>query len=201
MEVFDSKVVDNDMEVELLGRVATGDRAAFETLYGLFYKRLYRFAYRILGQEEGIQEVINDTMFVVWDKAHRFDGSSKASTWLFGIALRKAKTFLTKHGAWRSAAESMGDLDDRFTHDWQGRLETANWLEAGMERLSPEQRAVVELTYFHGLHYREIGEILGCPENTVKTRMFYARDKLKTALRHLSRETDERQRRRGNTHD
>ena len=51
-----------------------------------------------------------------------------------------------------------------------------------MELLSVEQRTVVELTYFHGLHYREIAEIMDCPENTVKSRMFYARERLRTEL-------------------
>jgi len=191
VKLSDKSVFDDKAEARLITRVAARDRAAFEQFYGLFYKRLYRFAYRIMGREEGVQEVINDTMYVVWDKARKFDGSSKVSTWVFGIALRKAKTYLTKHGTRRSAGEIVGSAEEGVAPDWQGRLETENWLEAAMEVLSTDQRTVVELTYFHGLHYREIASIMKCPENTVKTRMFHARDKLKTALRQLSRGSDQ----------
>ena len=57
-----------------------------------------------------------------------------------------------------------------------------NWLESALDRLSPEQRAVIELTYFQGLHYSEIAVLMDCPENTVKTRMHHARKKLAVIL-------------------
>ena len=66
---------------------------------------------------------------------------------------------------------------------WSERLERENWLETAIATLSAEQRAVVELSYFHGMRYDEISQIMECPENTVKTRMFHARKKLGAALR------------------
>jgi RNA polymerase sigma factor (sigma-70 family) len=126
--------------------------------------------------------VINDTMYVVWHRAQHYSGSSKVSTWIFGIAYRKALKALAR-------ADEPIDFDpaehaaDAEPTD-QAILQT-EWrlvLERALGQLSPEQRAVVELTYYHGCPYREIAEILGCPVETVKTRMFYARRRLRDLL-------------------
>ncbi len=87
----------------------------------------------------------------------------------------------------RSELESIDEIDEDSS--WLGKqdsnlsqLETDEWLEFGLSQLSPEHRAVIELTYFEGLHYSEIASILGCPENTVKTRMHHARKNLAVIL-------------------
>ncbi len=174
------------IELDLMAKIVARDAAAFEELYASFYKRLYRFAFRVLGRDDGVQEVINDTMYVVWDKAATFDGSSKVSTWLFGIALHKAKNYYTKHGVPWDLQDTVYRVEDTLAADWEGSIETKDWLEVAMTTLSPEQRTVVELTYYQGLHYHEIAEIMDCPENTVKSRMRQGREKLKQALKRFS---------------
>ena len=122
-------------------------------------------------------------MMVVWQTAGSFRGTSKLSTWVFAIAYRKA---LKARGKWPDPVEDE-QLDTRASNDpapdadlERSHIRTA--LVTAMEGLSPEQRAVVDLTYFHDLGYREIAEILSCPVDTVKTRMFHARRRLKQAL-------------------
>jgi RNA polymerase sigma-70 factor (ECF subfamily) len=122
-------------------------------------------------------------MMVVWQTAASFRGTSKLSTWVFAIAYRKA---LKARARWPDPVED-DERDLRASNDAapdaeleQERLRKA--LVRAMAGLSPEQRAVVDLTYFHGLGYREIAEILSCPVDTVKTRMFHARRRLKQAL-------------------
>ena len=77
-------------EAELIGRVATGDRRAFETLYRAYHPRLARFLQRMTRSTPLIEEIVNDTLLVVWRKAATFNGSSKVSTWIFAIAYRRA---------------------------------------------------------------------------------------------------------------
>jgi RNA polymerase sigma-70 factor (ECF subfamily) len=173
---------DGGDESSLLERIHAGDTKAFERFYGLYYPRLFRFILRITHRPDSVEELIQDTLMVVWEKSDSFDHSCKVSTWVFGIAYRKALKSLAKAGR----DDSNVDFDEFAevlvdpTPTPASRLEADNWLEAALSRLPPDQRAVIELTFHHGLHYREIAEILDCPENTVKTRMFHARKKLQS---------------------
>jgi RNA polymerase sigma factor (sigma-70 family) len=127
--------------------------------------------------------VLDDTMMVVWQTAGNFRGSSKPSTWIFAIAYRKAHKAKLR---WPDPVEEP-EYDNRVSEDpapddelHHQRLRAA--LMKAMDQLSPDHRAVVDLTYFHGMGYREIAEIVDCPVDTVKTRMFHARRRLKQAM-------------------
>lgn len=170
-------------ERELLERVKAHDVDAFERLYRLYQPRLARFLINMLKRPQLVEEVLDDTMMVVWQTAASFRGSSKLSTWMFAIAYRKA---LKARARWPDPVDDSGQ-DIRPSEDPgpDSELERARVhgaLRSAMRGLSVEQRAVVDLTYFHGLGYREIAEILACPVDTVKTRMFHARRRLKDAL-------------------
>jgi len=168
---------------ELIARVASRDLQAFERLYRIYQPRLTRFLTTLLKRPHLIEEVLDDTMMVVWQTADRFRGSSKPSTWIFAIAYRKAHKAKQR---WPDPVEEP-DFDTRASEDplpdeelGHQRLHVS--LMKAMDHLSADHRAVVDLTYFHGLGYREIAEILSCPVDTVKTRMFHARRRLKRAL-------------------
>ena len=170
-------------ELELLERVKTRDVDAFERLYRIYQPRLSRFLINLLKRPHLVEEVLDDTMMVVWQTAGSFRGTSKLSTWMFAIAYRKA---LKARARWPDPVED-SEHDVRVSADpapdadvEQSRVREA--LMRAMSRLSPEHRAVVDLTYFHGLGYREIADIVGCPVDTVKTRMFHARRRLKEAF-------------------
>lgn len=177
---------DDSSDQRLLARVATGDRDALHELYVKYYQRVLRFIYRMTGQLEPAQEGVNDVMLVVWEKAHSFTGRSKVSTWIMGIAYHKGLKILEKSKRWSNRFKSVD------FQDWNEPLVSPSehtdgammkdLLVQGLKKLSVEQRAVVELTYFHGYSYQEISEIAGCPVNTVKTRMFHARAKLRKLL-------------------
>jgi RNA polymerase sigma-70 factor (ECF subfamily) len=173
-----------DLELSLIVRTVAGDEDAFECLYSLYYSRLFRFVYRTTGRLEVIDEVINDVMYVVWDKASTYDRSCRLSTWIFGIAYNKARAH-NSPSKLQANQDSIDDVSEDLLpcgDNWIERLETENWLTNAFDVLSLEQRVVVELTYYHGMHYQEIALLMGCPENTVKTRMFHGRKKLATAL-------------------
>lgn len=179
-----SKAMSETDELQLLNRIATGDSLAFEQLYHHFYHRLTRFLYRFTRRADSIEEIVNDTMFVVWRKAADFRRKSSVSTWIFGIAYRTALKDLRRRGrAPEQVALGEAQIDRMGAPDPAvDRLEQQESLERALAGLSAEQRAVLELTYFHGYSCREVADIVGCPVNTVKTRMFHARRRLRDAL-------------------
>ena len=171
-----------DPEAPLLARIATGDQRAFAEIYALYRRRLARFLGRVIASPDTVDELINDVMFVVWQDAARFRLRSKVSTWVFGIAWHKALKAMERQK--RNATVEMPR--DAMAAADRNALEDRDWLRRGLDRLSPEQRLVVELTFYVGLSYGEIATIANCPVNTVKTRMFHARQKLHDILKALA---------------
>ena len=173
-------------ELELLERIRQGDRAAFERLYKLYHPRLTRFLMNLVHRPALVEEVLNDTMMVVWERPHSFKGASKLSTWIFAIAYRKVMKGLRR----QDEAIEDKEQDQRASsaldpEEEAGKHRLHQLLMEAMAQLSPAHRAVIDLTYFHDLLYQDIAEILDCPVDTVKTRMFYARRHLR---KHLSGE-------------
>lgn len=169
-------------EADLIRRVRAGDEAAFAALYTEYYERLFRFIYRVTRSLEPVEELIQETLLVVWEKADSYDHSCKLSTWMFGIAYRKALKSLAKSSrdlACVDLAEFEESLADQAPCPAQ-KAEFDDWLGTALGGLPPDQRAVVELAFYEGLHYKDIALVLDCPENTVKTRMFHARKKLQS---------------------
>ena len=180
------------IDIALLVRVRSGDRAAFRELYAKYYHPVLRFIYRITGQLESAQEGVNDVMLVVWRSSDTFAAKSRVATWILGIAYRKALKLLQTNRRWveRFKARIVAD-DDELSADSNEPIQATDMqdlLEHGMRSLPPKQRAVVELTYFYGHSYEEIAVIVDCPVNTVKTRMFHARARLKALLPALGRD-------------
>jgi RNA polymerase sigma-70 factor (ECF subfamily) len=167
----------------LIARIRAKDLEAFEALYRKYHTRLSRFLTKLVRRPQIVEEVMNDTLMVVWERAHAFNGASKLSTWIFGIAYRKAMKALRKQDEpvedpWAERRISL----DPTPEDALARQRSQALLRHAIGELSPDHRAVVEFTYFHEMGYREIAEIMGCPVDTVKTRMFHARRHLKRRL-------------------
>ncbi len=167
-------------EYALLQRIVEGDTLAFEAFYKVYYPRLFRFILRTTRDSEHIEELIQETLLLVWEQPQRFNYDSKISTWVFGIAYHKSLKALSKAGKRSSDididefSEILGDPMANLAEN----IENQDWLNQALDSLPVDQRAVIELTFYHGLPYQEIATILDCPENTVKTRMFHARKKL-----------------------
>jgi len=170
-------------DARLLVRIAAKDLRAFEALYRDYHPRLTRFLNMILRRPHLVEEVLNDTMMVVWKQPEKYNGRSKVSTWIFAIAYRKALKALSRHD------EPVEDRDAELRPSGEagpeqqlGRRQTQALLVQAINALSADHRAVVDLTYFHEIGYREIAELMDCPVDTVKTRMFHARRRLRDKL-------------------
>ena len=181
-------VTGTDPDRALLERIAGGDRAALEALYRRYYPRLYGYLLRLTRRPEVVDEAINDALFVVWRKAADYQGISRPSTWIFGIAYRKGLKALAKNER-RDVELDLETLEGPVAEGGPesdlAAAELAVEVTAALGRLPAAQRAVVEMTYYQNLAYREIAEIMNCPVNTVKTRMFHARRRLRELLPHL----------------
>jgi len=174
----------------LLAAVRARDRRAFALLYRRYHPRLHGYLRRLLPNPVFADEIVDDVMFVVWTDARRFRGQSAVSSWIFGIAYRKAMSAIRKEGRYQAPLDRAADADAVAA----GSSQDSDLLRAGLARLSADHRQVLELTYFCGFSYREIAEIADCPINTVKTRMFHARRRLKHLLPILAGDAKENER-------
>jgi RNA polymerase sigma factor (sigma-70 family) len=170
-------------EAGLMARIARRDLRAFDELYRAFHPRLTRFLVTMTRRPPLVEEVLNDTMMVVWNRPERFNGSSRLSTWIFAIAYRTALSALRRQDqpVEDKDAEQRPAPDPGPERRLSDQQLQATLLSA-LDDLSSDHRAVVDLTYFHDMGYREIAEIMDCPVDTVKTRMFHARRHLKRIL-------------------
>lgn len=167
-------------DLQLLRRVAQRDRDAFETLYRSYQPRLQRYLGRYLRSSGAIEDVIHEVMLAVWQQATRFREASRVSTWIFGIAYHKAVAELRRASTRPFAVPSERLESSLQAAEPQPGLRVA--LQQALARLPDEQRLAVQLTYIEGRSYPEIARLMGCPVNTVKTRMFHARRKLRQLL-------------------
>src|SRR6266853_6774227 len=164
----------------LIRRIAGGDQLAMQTLFCRHRVALYRWLLRLVGDETLAEDLLSDVFLDVWRQAAAFEGRSSVSTWLLAIARHKALS--ARRG--RSDAE----LDARIAStlvdpadDPEAALQKKNrseLLRNSLAGLSPEHGEVIDLVYYHGKSVREVADIVGVGEATVKTRMFYARKKL-----------------------
>ena len=184
----DADTNDDATDRMLLQRMAAGDRGALAVLYRSYHGRLCRFLSRLTRRPDVIEEVINDCFWIAWQKADGFRGDSRVSTWIMGIAYRCGLKALRQHGD--EPVEEHPARDERSSaHDPGEDRELRDWLAKGLERLSLDQRVVVELVYGVGHSLEDVAVITQCPVGTVKARLFYARVKLRNVLPALAGES------------
>lgn len=167
----------------LIEQLRVGNLEVFEAMYKTYRPKLRSFIRGLVPNEQTVDEVFDDVMMVVWKKIKDFEGRSKLSTWVYGIAYRRAlkergklKDEITTEEA-KEPEVSAAEAEKPFE-----AIRVKNRIQAALDKLPSDQGSVVRLAYFEGLSYRDISMVLDCPEDTVKTRMFHARRKLKKAL-------------------
>lgn len=173
-----------EQEAQWIRQIAEGDRRAFEKLYEVYGPRIFRFAIRMVKDEGKAEEVVDDVMFEVWKSAGRYEARSKPSTWILGIARFRALNAIRGKQLETRAIDEDAPIADP-AEDAGEQLDRRAQIErvkGALDQLSPEHREVVELTFFQGCSYKEIAEIAGCPEGTVKTRMYHAKRRLQPIL-------------------
>lgn len=166
---------------ELLKRIVAGDNLAMKSFYARHHVRLYRFLVRMTRREATAEELMHEVLLEIWRKAGSYEGRSSVSTWMLSIAHHKAISQLRKRSEQpldedETATEMPDDEDDPEVALQKRNKSTM--MHACMEKLSEEHRTILDLVYYHDRSVAEASEVLGIPENTVKTRLFYARKRL-----------------------
>jgi RNA polymerase sigma-70 factor (ECF subfamily) len=174
----------SDSDQDLILRVAKGDRLAFRTLYARHNVRVFRFILRFIKDEGQAEDLIGEVFLDVWRQADRFEGRSSVSTWILGMARFKALSSLRKTTEAELDDEQAAAIaDDADTPETVSqKLDKAKAIRRCIDQLSPEHREIVDLVYYQEKSISEVAEIVGIPENTVKTRMFYARKRLQELM-------------------
>lgn len=162
----------------LLRRVAQREKEAFRALYHALYPQLGRYLFRLTGRADAVDELLNDVMWVVWEKAGDFRGESQVTTWVLGIATRKTYRWRTQ----RRRQQAIVELQTEMVEDADTTNACHDDLTAGLEQLSSEHRQTLELAYYFGYSCEEIAGMMECPVGTVKTRLHYARKRLRDLL-------------------
>jgi RNA polymerase sigma-70 factor (ECF subfamily) len=182
--------MDNDEVLRLLGRIGQGDEAAFRELYRAFSRRLYAYVIRKLGNEAQAEEIVADTLYEVWKAPARFRGESLFSTWLIGIARNKVlMAFRSRkpdavHEDLQEIAEVVAS-EDAGAFELLAQRQRREGVQHCMARLSEDHRECIHLVFYEGMSLAEVAQVQSCPENTVKTRLFHARQKLRNCLKLL----------------
>jgi RNA polymerase sigma-70 factor, ECF subfamily len=169
----------------LIGRIAHGDRLAMQVLFARHHVRVYRFVLRLVRNEATAEDLISEVFLDIWRQAGKFEGRSAASTWMLSIARFKALSTLRKRTEEELDEETAGAIEDHGDDPEVSlaKKDKAAALRRCLSKLSTEHREVVDLVYYHEKSVEEVAGIVGIPEATVKTRMFYARRKLSELLK------------------
>jgi RNA polymerase sigma-70 factor, ECF subfamily len=167
----------------LIRRIANADQIAMRMLFARHRAAIYRWLVRLVGEEALAEDLLSDVFLDVWRKARSFEGRSSVSTWLLAIARHKALSARR-----RTQVERAVELDDEVASTMEEpadnpellleKKDREDLLRRSLARLSPEHGEVIDLTYYHGKSIKEIAEIVGINEATVKSRTFYARKRL-----------------------
>ena len=181
---FRAPVQETSDEV-LVGLIADGDKRAMQVLYARHNVRVYRFIVRLTGNSSMAEDLVSEVFLDVWRQADAFEAKAQVSTWLLAIARYKALSALR-----RRSEEQLDDQVAASIEDPADDPETAMYhkdrstlVQKCLSQLSPAHREVIDLVYYHEKSVEEVAKITGVPAATVKTRMFYARNKMQELLK------------------
>ena len=173
----------DDLDRTLIASIAQGDQTAFRQMHARYYHRITHFVRALTSRTDLVDEVANETLWEVWRCAALFRGESKVSTWIMGIT--RNLSFKAMRAMTRSYNNGSGAPEEQG-YEPSSQSELTEWVDAALARLSSEQRTVLRMFYGRDQSCEEIAQALKCPLNTVKSRMFHGRRKLRELLPRLA---------------
>jgi RNA polymerase sigma-70 factor (ECF subfamily) len=169
----------------LVEGIAEGSKPAMHILYARHRVRVYRFILRMVRDTTTAEDLVNQVFLDVWRTAGQFEGRAQVSTWLLSIARFKSLTALRQRSHEDLDQDGVLEIADQADTPEAAleRSKTSAILRACIAKLSPAHREIIDLVYYHEKSVEEAGKIIGIPQSTVKTRMFYARKQLAELLK------------------
>ncbi|HEY8429712.1 MAG TPA: RNA polymerase sigma factor [Sandaracinaceae bacterium] len=193
-----SRPEEHPSDEELLRRFNEGDADAFELLVRRYERPLYNFILRSVRRRDRAEEILQDVFLKVVQRSTEFKGNSKLSTWLYTIARNlcidhSRKMVFRRHASLDAASRAGGDAEgptllEKTSSGEPGAdrraisNDLAQRITAAVEELPEEQKEVFLMRQVQGMAFKDIAEVVGVPENTVKSRMRYALERLQRAL-------------------
>lgn len=177
----------DDPDVDLVPAAAAGDLDAFEALVRRYQARIIGLARSHCGNAADAEDLAQDVFVRVYRSLRQFRGDSLFRTWLYRVALNVVRTHHARRGRQQGVWGDSG-ADDRAFDAMAGESSVESTLvrreaiERALADLPADLREAVVLRDVHGLDYREIADVTGAPMGTVESRIFRARQRLRTAL-------------------
>lgn len=171
-----------EQDLDLIRRMASGDENAMRELYAAYGQRLFAYALRLTNDHAIAEDVTQETLLIAWRTACKFRGEGRLIAWLLGIIHHTAMKILRHTAEPLEAIEETLPARNPSPEEQAQAEETKRWIRKGLQDLSTEHRAVLELVFYQGLTLNEVAEVCGCPLGTVKSRLNYARGHLRGVL-------------------
>lgn len=169
-------------DLDLIRRMQAGDDDAVRDLYARYGQRLYAYALRLTNDPAAAEDVVQTTLVTAWQTVHKFRGEGRLIAWLLGIVHHTAMKSLRHMHQPLDAMEDTVSGNQPTPEDQAEVDETKRWVRQGLNSLSVEHRAVLELVFYQGLSLDEVAKVCNCPLGTVKSRLSYARQHLRGIL-------------------
>lgn len=169
-------------DATLLERMAAGEQGAFDALVRKYQREIYFLALRMTRNAEDAEEMAQKTFVAAYRKAASFEGRSSFRTWLYQVCINLCSTFLRRRKTVVELSEFAGAGDDSGEQEPLASIikgETARRAAAAVEQLPEKQRMSVTLRIFHDMPFRDIGEAVGCSENTAKVNFHHGMETLR----------------------
>ena len=160
------------------------DEHAFQALYHRYETRVFQYLMSVMGNAGLTEETMVEVMVAIWKGAEKFRGTSKVSTWIFGIAHHKAVDAIRRVSRYQRHTVTLEDISEapdegKSPEEKANQKTIAGVTNQALEELSQEHREILHLVFYEELSYQEISTLVDIPINTVKTRVFYAKQQLK----------------------
>lgn len=173
-------MVQEEADEALVERCRGGDGEGFATLVRRYERPVFNLAFRMLGDREEARDVAQTAFLKVLESLHRFDSKRRFFSWLYRIAMNEALDVLGHRGRQTELTDVHAADDDPMRDAADADL--GERVRGALGTLSPDHRAVLVLRHFQELSYEQIGQVLELPDATVKSRLFEAREQLRTRL-------------------
>jgi len=171
-------------QTDLIRAIAQGDKHAMQALFAQHRLRVYRFALRLIDDKDAAEDLVSEVFLEVWRHAGRFEGRCRVSTWLLAITRNRALSMLRRRQMERLDCDEAAVIPDHADDPETAiqKQQQSAILAHCLTKLSAAHREVIDLVYYHGRSIDEVAAIIRVPPSTVKTRMFYARNRIAQLL-------------------
>jgi RNA polymerase sigma-70 factor (ECF subfamily) len=171
----------NERDARIVEACLAGDGKAFRMLMDCYEKKLFNAAYRVLGDHEDAMDATQGAFVKAYENLSTFDTSRKFFSWIYRILLNESLNILKSRRRFDALPETI-PVVGKGPDEQYGEEETGHQVHSALMDMKTDHRIVIVMKHYQGLSYREMSDVVGIPEKTIKSRLFSARRELKDIL-------------------